>query len=303
MEDEPASHYNLTFQHIRREENYFSPYYHHVTIHGLEPSTTYYYQPQVRANEEELIQLVKEQSVGEQLSEKERLEEKALQVLKDVREDEREDEDETFGRQRELMRGCVSSSSGTNTEILSFQTAPSPGLSSAATFAILGDLGHSSHSRDTLSALNQSMDSIDVLLLVGDIAYSFNHPPKWDKLFDVLSDFPITGQRPLQVVPGNQDIEIEDYTGKIFSAYENRFRMPRVKPPELGVYPANSTSFNPTFAPYPLPYLWGNSFYAFTYGAARVVMISAYSSMEPKSEQYSWIVSELQTVNRSVTPW
>lgn len=32
-------------------------------------------------------------------------------------------------------------------------------------------------------------------------------------------------------------------------------------------------------------------------------MISAYSSMEPDSEQYRWIVQELQTVNRSLFPW
>jgi acid phosphatase type 7 len=32
-------------------------------------------------------------------------------------------------------------------------------------------------------------------------------------------------------------------------------------------------------------------------------MISAYSSMEPGSQQYEWIVKELSGVNRDVTPW
>lgn len=32
-------------------------------------------------------------------------------------------------------------------------------------------------------------------------------------------------------------------------------------------------------------------------------MISAYSSMEPGSQQYEWIVKELSNVDREVTPW
>ena len=55
--------------------------------------------------------------------------------------------------------------------------------------------------------------------------------------------------------------------------------------------------------PYPLPYEWGNAYYAFTYGPARFVMISAYSSMEPNSTQYNWLIDELNSIDRITTPW
>lgn len=44
-------------------------------------------------------------------------------------------------------------------------------------------------------------------------------------------------------------------------------------------------------------------YYAFTYGSARVVMISSYSSMEPNSTQYGWLVREFESLDRAETPW
>jgi len=86
-------------------------------------------------------------------------------------------------------------------------------------------------------------------------------------------------------------------------AYEHRFRMPRVHPPELGVYEGPPGPLNMDRPPYPLPYNFGNAYYSFTLGPARIIMVSSYSSMEPNSTQYNWIDSELQSVDRSVTPW
>jgi hypothetical protein len=56
-------------------------------------------------------------------------------------------------------------------------------------------------------------------------------------------------------------------------------------------------------APYPLPYEWGNAYYSFVYGPAIHIVVSAYSSMEPNSIQYNWLVEELESVDRRLTPW
>ncbi len=88
----------------------------------------------------------------------------------------------------------------------------------------------------------------------------------------------------------------------IFQSYETRFRMPYIRPAELGTLnPSNSLNMNQ--APYPLPYEWGNAYYSFTYGPSRHIVVSAYSSMEPNSTQYNWFVEQLSSVDRTVTPW
>jgi len=107
----------------------------------------------------------------------------------------------------------------------------------------------------------------------------------------------------MQIVPGNHDIDKEADGDAIFQAYEYRFRMPRVKPPQLGVYDGPPGALNMDRPPYPLPYEWGNAYYSMALGPCRVFMISSYSSMEPNSTQYEWIVSELNAVDRAVTPW
>jgi hypothetical protein len=87
--------------------------------------------------------------------------------------------------------------------------------------------------------------------------------------------------------------------------------MPRVHPPELGVFEAhehdqgvlNGGALNMDAPPYPLPYEWGNGYYAFTYGPARHVIVNAYADMSPGSTQYNWLEAELASVDRKRTPW
>ena len=52
-----------------------------------------------------------------------------------------------------------------------------------------------------------------------------------------------------------------------------------------------------------LPYEWGNVYYSFTFGPSKHIVLSSYSSFLPGSIQYEWLLSELQSVDRSVTPW
>lgn len=107
----------------------------------------------------------------------------------------------------------------------------------------------------------------------------------------------------MQICPGNHDIDkVADDDG-IFLAYEHRFRMPRIKPAVLGVYDGPPGKLNMDQPPYPLPYEYGNAYYSFIYGPAKLIMISSYSSMDPGSIQHNWLVDQLQSVDRKVTPW
>lgn len=98
------------------------------------------------------------------------------------------------------------------------------------------------------------------------------------------------------------DIEKQEYGTEIFQAYENRFRMPSVRPAELGVCECPGL-LNMDRPPYPLPYDWGNAYYSFDYGPAKHIVVSAYSAMGPASAQYMWLVQKLSSIDREVTPW
>ena len=99
------------------------------------------------------------------------------------------------------------------------------------------------------------------------------------------------------------DIDKQYSRKEIFLGYEHRFRMPRVQPPELGLYEGEDERLNMDAPPYPLPYEFGNSYYAFTYGPARHVVVNAYSDMSPGSTQYEWLKEELASIDRERTPW
>lgn len=304
LQEETPSSYNLTTPkkgNHRDGDTYYSPHYHHVTVSGLHPATTYYYKPVVHQEVEQFqkynlrTSYAAHPSAGKysqafQVSEKASSQDPGIEVRQRHRHLNLPPYD---GSEKE----CPSPD-----KIRSFKTAPPPGYESV-NLAIMGDIGQFPHSEDTIARMIRSKKDIDLLILAGDVAYTGTDHRRWDTFFDFLDDYPITERIPMQVVPGNHDIDKEDQGNEIFLAYEHRFRMPRVQPAQLGVYDGPPGPLNMDQPPYPLSYEWGNAYYSFTYGPARVIMISSYSSMEPNSTQYKWISSELEKVDRSVTPW
>ena len=300
LEQEPASSYHLkvdtgaNYGHKR----YYSPYYHHISVTGLEPATTYYYKPVVHARVEDF----KLRGSHSQHNASKFTEEEALQRLET--EDAREEESHEQHRQLSNLppydgsdKDCPSPD-----KIRSFRTAPPPGYPSV-NLAFMGDLGQYEHSEETLAGMIRARANIDTVILAGDLAYSSMDQRQWDTFFDFLDDYPIAERFGMQIVPGNHDIDKVANGNGIFLAYEHRFRMPRIKPAELGTYDGPLGPLNMDRPPYPLPYEFGNAYYAYTYGPARMIMISSYSAMDPNSTQYKWIESELQSVDREVTPW
>lgn len=261
IEEEPASCYNVTNDATSTNTPYYSPFYHHVTIENLQPATEYYYKLEVHAT---------------------------LDMF-----------DEEERRQRRHLK--KSNECPSPYQIRSFTTAPEPGPNTRLTLAVMGDLGHSEYAKRTISSiLNYSLrEPVHAMILGGDIAYTSNDPNGWDYWFDLMDDLPVAASVPLMVSPGNHDIEGKP-DGSIYLDYEHRFRMPRVKPPQLGLFKGR---IGMNHVPYPLLYEYGNSYYAYTHGPARMIMLNPFSSMEPHSTQYKWLCEELQTIDRTRTPW
>lgn len=312
-EHEHPDKYESTF--VRKQDGtYYSPFQHHITIDGLEPGTTYYYIA-VLGERTKGIDALRNKDLRDHPSQhvmhENTVAENEIIHSEEEMNEENEDGSRRLQRHSLLRRLAPPPYDGhehpcpEGYQVRSFTTAPRPGSVEAksATFAIIGDLGQFEHSRETLEHMKKNAEGIDAVLLVGDIAYTdFDHR-RWDTFFDFLDDCSIFDQVPLQVAIGNHDIDKQENGNEIFQAYETRFRMPQVYPRELGVYDGPKGFLNMDAPPYPLPYEWGNAYYVFDYGPAKHIVISAYSSMEPGSKQYIWLLSELQNVDRDKTPW
>ncbi|KAL7563662.1 hypothetical protein ACA910_013397 [Epithemia clementina (nom. ined.)] len=291
---------------------YWSPYYHHVVITGLKPSTTYYYQPVVQPNQPAFERIygpylympsLRGSSTNQQVSTTQR--ENISSLSNQTEEGFRRRYNKRQRRRRLIAWGPYNGSElqcPSPSKIRMFRTAPVPSTVSA-TFAILGDLGQFPHSQQTMERLLHSKHEIDAAILAGDIAYTGSDHRRWDTFFDFFDDYMAFETIPLQICPGNHDIDKYETSDRIFLAYQYRFRMPQVQPAQLGVFDGPSGSLNMDQPPYPLPYEYGNSYYSWKYAGAHFIMVNAYASMEMGSMQRRFINKELQKVKREITPW
>lgn len=263
------------------ETHYFSDVYYHIEVNDLKPGTRYYYKCM-------LIHISKNHQ--------------NVEII-------------------------------TQSEQSSFLTPPSPGewypppLDKTIKFAVLGDLGVRPHSRETIKSIEQShcdsdvndeqafhchhSQGIDALILAGDLSYANNNHAVWDDWFDMFAEHSFFTSIPMQIALGNHDLDHVD-TLEIAVAYEKRFRMPRVKPAVRELAPnslfctnVDDCSDDETHmqAQTYVPYEWGNAYYSYIFGPSKQIFLSSYSSFRPGSIQYKWLISELESVDRSITPW
>jgi hypothetical protein len=283
QEEDPPRWYNSSHP---KHGMYYSPYQHHVVIRNLRPNTRYYFQVAILPHEDDTNDYNNNNNNQNNKSQ--------------------EDDEQESGGRRFLTPPLTDRSTRPCPlphKIRSFQTAPRPGQSKPMSFAFMGDLGQFAHSQETLEHLIQYRDTLNAVFLAGDIAYTDYDQRRWDTFFDFLDDYPLVDEIPLQVCAGNHDIEKLAESRDMFQAYQSRFRMPEVNPAQLGLFDGPPGLLNMDQPYYPLPYEWGNAYYAFTYGTVRQIVMNAYSSMEPGSTQYEWLVQELLSLNRTVTPW
>jgi hypothetical protein len=192
-------------------------------------------------------------------------------------------------------------------DILTFKTLPQTGDNTIITFGILGDIGQTIHSVSTIEHLTKEQD-IDMILHAGDLSYADCEQSLWDSYGEMTE--PIASYKPWMVCPGNHEIEFNgtDYTN-LYTAFENRYRMPYIEPPVFGDVITKSDVNQKTGMPYCTPsvfqseYNYGNSFYSFDSGLAHIIYLNPYTNTSPTSSQYNWLQNNLESVDRMLTPW
>lgn len=181
------------------------------------------------------------------------------------------------------------------------------------TFGVIGDLGQTLDSEQTVRHLDADK-SIQMILHAGDMSYADTNAARWDSYGQKME--PLASRVQWMVCPGNHEIESDWLTGESFVPYESRFFMPAIKEAE------SSPSIEQVGCQHPWPmtphtgrdctpsiftghYDWGNSFYAFDAGPARVIALNSYTYTDPSSAQYKWLKSELESLatRRQETPW
>jgi hypothetical protein len=195
----------------------------------------------------------------------------------------------------------------TMSDILYFKTLPQIGDDTQITFGVLGDIGQTVNSVSTIQHLMKEHD-VNMILHAGDLSYADCEQSLWDS-YGLMTE-PLASYKPWMVCPGNHEIEFNgtDYMN-LFTAFENRYRMPYVEPPSFGDVITKSDVNPNTGSPYCTPsvfqteYNYGNSFYSFESGLAHIIYLNPYTNTTHTSLQYKWLLNNLASIDRSVTPW
>jgi len=112
------------------------------------------------------------------------------------------------------------------------------------------------------------------VLLSGDLSYADGWYPRWDS-YGVLMQR-LASRIPVMTVPGNHEVG----DGEQFVSYRARYPMPHLA----------SGSTDPTY--------WSRDI-----ESVHVIGLNSYGATHPGSLQYEWLVRDLDTIDRSRTPW
>ncbi|KAL6876449.1 hypothetical protein ACP4OV_013021 [Aristida adscensionis] len=162
----------------------------------------------------------------------------------------------------------------------SFTTPPAPGPDVPFKFGIIGDLGQTFESNNTLSRYQASGGG--AVLYLGDLSYAdywdTNNQTCWDTWGRLVERS--AAYQPWLWTVGNHEEEFDPKTGETFKPFTHRF---------------------------PTPYLAAGSTQPFWYSvkvaSAHVVVLSSYSDYGEGSPQWAWLKAELRRVDRRTTPW
>lgn len=177
------------------------------------------------------------------------------------------------------------------------RTLPAVGSSTPFGIALLGDLGQTEDSVETMRHILQE-PNVGIVLHAGDMSYADCDQHRWDSWFRMIE--PLSSTVPYMVVPGNHEIEADHIFATSFAAYKHRFSMPEARPT------VDTTTVLPSrCAPSSWigEYNYGNSFYSFEAGIVHFIALNPYTSSHQGSPMYAWLESDLAAVDRSNTPW
>ncbi|GMP31847.1 hypothetical protein CsSME_00005897 [Camellia sinensis var. sinensis] len=170
------------------------------------------------------------------------------------------------------------------TRRFSFTTPPKPGPDVPYTFGVIGDLGQTADSNQTLEHYVSNPIKGQAVLFAGDLSYADDHPnhdnTKWDTFGRFIEKS--VAYQPWIWSAGNHEIDFAPNLGESvpFKPYLHRYHVP---------YKA-SQSTSP---------LWYSIKRASTY----IIVLSSYSAYGKYTPQYKWLEQELPKINRSETPW
>ena len=162
------------------------------------------------------------------------------------------------------------------------------------TIGLMGDLGQTTNSSQTVQLILDSLKdtgdvAIDQVWLIGDLSYAdaehgtdCSHPSgcdpqRWDSWGKMME--PLASRLTLQVLPGNHESEYSPVpqVGAEYVEYDSRFRSP-----------TNGE---------------GAYWYSWESGNAHMISLNSYMAYDSSSAQYQWLEKDLQSVDRSKTPW
>jgi predicted phosphodiesterase len=182
----------------------------------------------------------------------------------------------------------------------SFTTLATAGdFSEPVRFGVLGDLGTTRDSVKTVGHIMQNKD-LQMILHVGDLSYANCDQSKWDLYGRMIE--PLAATRPWMVGSGNHEIELA-LPNELYVAFESRYKMPSGKPAYRGAITHKSEYVSCTPSVFQSEYDYGNSFWSFDASGVHTINLNPYSVTNATSTQMAWLLDDLASVDRSVTPW
>lgn len=178
----------------------------------------------------------------------------------------------------------------------SFQAAPTIGPESHVRFLAIADMGQaeidgSNEESEMIPALNTTRlmiaeaDNKQLLIHNGDISYARGYSSQWDVFFDQVE--PLVTRMPYMTTIGNHERNWPnsgdrfpaqyDSGGECGVAYERRLQMPS---------PAEDKPW-----------------YSFDFGPIHFLQYSTEHVFAKGSEQHAFMIKNLASVNRTLTPW
>lgn len=175
---------------------------------------------------------------------------------------------------------CGDDAGGWST-VYSFKTAVPVGSEVPQTFGVIGDLGQTEYSEQTIRHLTGYHSTMSAIICAGDLSYADSEQYRWDRWGKLVE--PLIARMPWMISSGNHEAERPCQPDvSEFVAYQTRFRMPYERDNHLQRR---------------------NLYYGFRVGLVHFIILTPYVDSTTTSLQYEWLLQEFQRVDRSVTPW
>eukprot|EP01117_Protostelium_nocturnum_P005141 TRINITY_DN1866_c0_g1_i1.p1 TRINITY_DN1866_c0_g1~~TRINITY_DN1866_c0_g1_i1.p1 ORF type:complete len:569 (+),score=151.58 TRINITY_DN1866_c0_g1_i1:237-1943(+) len=181
-------------------------------------------------------------------------------------------------------------------KVSSFVAPSIPSANSVLNLVAFGDMGkgeddnsiehwpYQAQAPETVKKIMAVTNDIDLVLHVGDISYAVGYSAQWDEFLEQIK--PVASRVPWMTLPGNHERDFPnsgvpqngtDSGGECGVPYYKRFPMPTPTPDQ--------------------------PWYSFESGPVHFVTMSTEHDFTVGSLQNRWIEKDLQSVNRSRTPW